>query len=67
MPATSLRPARRLAAVAVLLTVLAAWAPAATASPEGEMNGVGPRVAESGLGVITTTPTRPYEDVKLKK
>ncbi len=37
MTAIPLRPARRLAALAVLLAALAVWAPAATASPEGEM------------------------------
>ena len=37
MTATPPRPARRLAALAVLLAALAVWTPAATASPEGEM------------------------------
>jgi peptide/nickel transport system substrate-binding protein len=34
----------------------------------GFLNGVGPRVEESGLGLITLHPySAPYEDLKLKK
>jgi peptide/nickel transport system substrate-binding protein len=34
----------------------------------GFLNGVGPRVAESGLGLITRYPySAPYEDVAIKK
>jgi peptide/nickel transport system substrate-binding protein len=34
----------------------------------GFLNGVGPRVEESGLGLIALFPySAPYEDLKLKK